>query len=80
MGLWLPGSVIGLWLGAEFGFLASGLGLLSSWVLAEALGLISKDPRVKLFVKIAKKAYPYVEDVGANVARAIVAFDNEDRK
>ncbi len=34
-----------------------------------------KDPRAKMFVKIAEKAYPYIENGAANLARAKAAYE-----
>lgn len=39
-----------------------------------------KNPAAKLIVKTAAKAYPYVEKVSANIARAKVAYDETYRK
>ena len=34
-----------------------------------------KDPRAKMFVKISEKAYPYIENGAANLARAKAAYE-----
>ena len=39
-----------------------------------------KDPRSKIAVKVAEKIYPYTETGGANVARAIAAYQETCKK
>lgn len=38
------------------------------------IGIVVKDPRAKLALKIGEKAYPYIEKGAANIARARVAY------
>lgn len=39
-----------------------------------------KDPRSKLVVKAAEKAYPYVEKTSANIARVKATYDETCKK
>lgn len=47
---------------------------------AKATNIFIKDPRSKLVVKAAEKAYPYVEKTSANIARAKATYDETCRK
>lgn len=48
--------------------------------VAKATNIIIKDPRSKLVVKAAEKAYPYVEKTSANIARAKATYDETCKK
>ncbi len=48
--------------------------------VARAANFLVKEPRLKLVIEGCKKAYPYVGTGGANVARAIVTYDEMCRK
>lgn len=39
-----------------------------------------KDPRGKIFIKAAEKAYPYVEKTSANIARVKATYDETCKK
>ena len=46
---------------------------------AKALGVLAKSPQAKFVVKAAKKAYPYIETGGANIARAVAAYRDRNK-
>lgn len=48
--------------------------------VAKVANKLVKNPRGKLIIKGAEKAYPYVENVSANIARAKVTYNETCKK